>query len=252
MGWREMMHGLLGGGPSGDEPARSVSPAQLERATQQVREKAARLEAEVSRDIIRALRLRYFEDNGFRAAPFEIRNSVWNADLILITEGRTDAVVHPQVYELGETTIEAFDFLLTTWATIVAMKVRNATPDFQVPSGWTHRDSGLLTLADVTNGLTYRPIATDMAGDVLPGIPKAGLVAFEPLRAETSDLELHLSGAPFTPEGFEVDLVFRLESPTLEARAAEAVHGESLTQRIEEALHDRHGEQPPDEPELSA
>jgi hypothetical protein len=126
------------------------------------------------------------------------------------------------------------------WATAVAIRVSHSDPSYRIKVNWvkkTDRSSSPVSLVDEENSQYYFPVATDFAGEVLPGHPMVGIVVFEPFRASTSKVLLRIAGARFTAEKFTPELNYRLESEKLRENIDKSLFKPPLADQLSDQLH---------------
>lgn len=245
MGWRGAVRSATAASKRADRARQKVVNAgnrqleKIDRSATLVLEKARRLEALLEKDIIKALNLRFEEGVGFHSDPFQIQAGIFNGSISLTPDNKSENIFEPAAFEIGEARVEAFGMVVTPWATVVALKIESEAPDYRVKLNWvkkTNRSESKIVLVDDANDQYYYPISTDLGGEVFPGIPKTGLIAFEPFRKPTHEVQLRISGARFTTEKFEPELVYRYQPDSLATDIAETLAKPELPNQITEIL----------------
>jgi len=213
----------------------------LNRSASQMLEKARKFEALLEKDPIKALELRYTEKDGFQSEPYKFQAGIFFGSLTLTPESGNEDVFKPATYEIGEARVEALSMLITPWATIVAIKITSDARDYRVKLNWvkkTNRSESKIVLVDDFNDQYYYPLSTDLGGEVFPGIPKTGLIAFEPFREPTQEVQLRICGVRFTVENFEPELIYHYQPRGLEEKISEAIAKPPLPDQINEKIQD--------------
>jgi len=245
MGWRKTIRSVAAANRRVEKARHKVVTAgnqqlaKIERDSTQIMEKARRLEGLLEKDVIKALNIRYVEGTGFLCDSFEISAGMYSGSFSLTPANCKEDVFKPAVYEIGDSRVEVLGMLITQWATVVAIKVESQSSEYRVRVNWvkkSNRADSHIVLMDDSNSQYYYPIATDLGGEVFPGIPKTGLVAFERFRAPTSDVKLRVAGVRFTIEKFEPELLYRYHSSTLEKNISESLAKPSLRDYFQEQI----------------
>jgi hypothetical protein len=241
MGWRGALRSVVAAERREErERQRRRNAAQrllnkLDRSAAQAMEKANRLEAHLHKDIIKALNLQYNSHRGFQSDPFVIDAGFINGSFSLTPNNSREDRFSPPAYEVEDVRVEALDLLLTPWATVVAIQIESSAPDLRVKLNWVkkiNRAESKIVLIDKVRGHYYYPIATDLAGEVLPGVPKTGLVAFEPFRETTPEFQIRIAGARFRADKFEPELVYNYSSTNLAAAISDNLSKPPLSDQI--------------------
>ncbi|MEQ9617066.1 MAG: hypothetical protein RLN60_03430 [Phycisphaerales bacterium] len=96
-----------------------------------------------------------------------------------------------------------------------------------------------IVLLDPVNSVYYYPKATTLSGEVIPGHPRVGVIAFEPIRAATSKLELHVHDVKLSRErGVKHSFSFRIVSPSLEKSTSTMQRSPDIRQMIDRIVND--------------
>jgi len=94
--------------------------------------------------------------------------------------------------------------MLAQFGTAIAVEVSCDEPGSRLTVDWlggSTSASPTVYLVDPENHEYLRPIATSLEGEVLPGIPRTGVLVFERIAALTGRLQLHFSGVSLAPGG---------------------------------------------------
>ena len=99
----------------------------------------------------------------------------------------------------------------------------------------------LVYLIDTQEHRYYYPTSTDLRGEVLPGHPRVGLIAFEPLQEHAGNFEIHFSSVKLSKErGKRETFRFQVREGDLRESIASALKKptayQAMTDQIDEAI----------------
>lgn len=252
MGWRGTLRSL-GAAARRAERARARverlqtrQAAKIHRSTEAVLAKARRLDEALQRDPIKALGLRWTSGT-LTSTPFEIHTELFRGTLNCTTSSAGgSAQFEPRRFASGSAFVEPLELSMMVWGVLVVVRVGHSDPAARPRLDWVNRrnpSSSRIYLVDPTHNEYYFPKASDLTGDVVPNIPREGLVVFEPLRVATDRLELHLADVRLA--GLELSTRFAYldaslpasferhrSAPSIEAQARQAIES-ALAQRAE-------------------
>ena len=150
----------------------------------------------------------YSEADGFSSEAISFSGRVLSFDVSL---GGTELA--PAEPLIGDTyQVHPVGFWATEIATFIALRFENSDLAYRI------RLSGLVKARNraespiylIAGGEYYFPVQTDLGGEVVPGAPRIGVVAFEPFRSPAEQVDLHLSGFKLSAtRGSKVSHVFR-------------------------------------------
>ncbi len=95
--------------------------------------------AELERDPISALNLRFIEKEGFAADPFDLGGEVLTGGIHVIKSPGEPGEWGPPEYREGTTTIEPLGRLMSAWGVMVAIRVAHQDPDFRLKLDWFNK-----------------------------------------------------------------------------------------------------------------
>jgi len=216
----------------------------LEQGYERALAKAASFEEKVLRDPIKALALRWAEREGvLHSDPFEIEAGPVSGRLFLLggrDEGAAPAAFSNGTWVVeGQARLQLLHMAVAAFATVLVVRVECLAPTGGVRLDLVRKSdlrSSPLFLVDRENGDYLYPLATDLSGKVVPGAPRVGLVAFEPFRAPTGAVEVHLSDATFGLKGASHSFCATVEAPTWRPFIARQLAEDGLAERVEAEL----------------
>lgn len=170
----------------------------LEKDCMRISEKIASFHAKLERDPISAMNLRFVKGKGIVADPFEFngRFLIGSFDL-LESSGDDSGTWTPREYEDSGVTIAPVCGVMTWWGIAIAFRVAHRNPDLRLKLNWFEKSdpgSGPVYVVDPTNHQYLYLTASSMTGEVLPGIPRTGILMFPVPDSPTDRLEVHFSG----------------------------------------------------------
>lgn len=178
------------------ERARNQFLSRVEKSSEAITKKASAFDAALSRDLIKALSLRYDPESGITSQPFEISTPAFEGAISVTSSSGDDTAFEPASFETGTATVTPLALLLTQWASVIAFRVAHSQDDYRLKLNWLKKSdpqSSSVYLLDADNSEYYYPVSTDLRGEVLPGHPRVGLIAFEPFRRPTQHVQVHFS-----------------------------------------------------------
>lgn len=224
--------------------ARQRAKASIDRDRETILTRATNFEDRIRRDPLKALGLSYVPGRGFLGSNFEVSTRAFDFSFQLVSD-RPDGpsiVFDPPEFRGLALSVRPLDLLVTKWATFLAVQVGNhdAQPRGQL-SSWVKRSdlaSSPVFLLDPTSSTYYYPLSNSLKGDVLPGHPKVGIVAFEPFRSPTEIVEIHLSGVKLGLDRNVTTCSFRIANPVLSPAIAATSFSPRLQDRVRSGLDD--------------
>ena len=178
-------------------PGLGRARAELDRDRARVAKQIASFRAKLERDPISALNLRFVEGDGFVADPFEFKGKILSGSVQVLQRPRGAGEWTPPEYQEGGTTIKPLGGMLSKWGMGVAFRVAHHDPDFRLRLNWFKKSdpaSGPVYLVDPVNHQYLYLNASSMKGEVLPGIPRIGILVFQRPYSPTNRLQVHFSG----------------------------------------------------------
>ncbi len=109
----------------------------------------------------------------------------------------TAAEFTPPVFEWRSVKIQPVDVLLAQGATLVVFRVSHQERRSRIRLDWFRESDPTrspVVIVDEDNGEFLYPFATSLTGDVLPGRPRTGILAFRRFRRPTSRFTIHFLG----------------------------------------------------------
>jgi len=220
--------------------ARQRAQASLDRDRETILTRARNFEDRVQRDPVKALGLAYLSGVGFQGSNFEVSTPNLSLSFQLASDGPDvpSLAFYPTEARGSALSIQPLDLMVTRWATFLAVKVANHDAQRRGRlSGWVKRSDSATSrvfLLDPATSTYYYPLSSSLKGEVLPGHPKVGIIAFEPFRAPTSSVEIHFSDVKLGPQRSDTtSCSFHAASPALVPAVAGTMSSSSLQERIE-------------------
>ena len=155
--------------------------------------------AKVERDSISAMNLRFVKGKGMVADPFEFKGRFLTGTVAL-PEGLGDGdsgTWTPREYQEAGITIAPVCGVMTAWGIAIAFRVAHRNPYLRLKLNWFKKSdppSGPVYAVDPINHQYLHLTASSMTGEVLPGIPRTGIVMFPVPDSPTDRFEVHFSG----------------------------------------------------------
>jgi hypothetical protein len=213
----------------------------IDRSRAQLVRQARAMEAELRRDPIAALGLQFDAERGWTAQPFAIRTEGVCADFDIVSPGLPAAGAaawSPPAYARAGVEVCPLAVQISPWATVVAVRVSHRDPDRRLRLDWVAKDgqASAVFLLDADHDRYYYPVSTTLAGDVVAGHPRTGLIAFEPFLEPTDRFQLHLSNVTLAAGGGAHTFHFAYRGPGLADAMATLLDRRSLAERIAEAF----------------
>ena len=224
---------------------------ELERSVEKFCRSLERLEAKLESDPIAALDIRYSEDGGFISEPLEVKTPVFSGSLQLLDDHDDDSSLPstsqsggflPPSHVVRGAEVRPIElFIFRQYAIIIALQVSCTDPAYRIRLNWVKQrnpSSSQVFLVDPDTAEYYFPKSTDLKGDVVPGCPRTGCIAFEPIRRPTRRLELHFSDVKLTSHrGERHQFVLQYESERLEVDTAAALRKPTIATEMRLQLH---------------
>jgi hypothetical protein len=214
---------------------------QVASAKEKILRETTRLEAGLLDDPIRVAGMRYSESDGFSANSITIETDMFNFTFSFLPGASTEPVLFaPPEFKIGSARVRPLSLFVSKWATFVPVAIENYEVASRIALNWVKERSpreSKVCLVDRTSGEYYYPIDTDLKGDVIAGVPRVGMLAFEPFRRATSSVSLHFSGVKLTPKRGSVETFdFACASPELASHIESVVSGDTLRARLHAEL----------------
>lgn len=247
MGWRRALRSATAAKRRAEqERNRAVrelnrSLTKIDHEADWVQKKALSLEKALQKDFIKALGLRFDEESGFSSEPLQVKTGVFSGEIRLISTGNEEkAQFEPSEAVVGEIRLRPLDLLITQWAVVVALRIEFSSSGNRLPLKWikkTDPRSSKVILLDPHNHEYYSPLSTNLIGEVLPGHPRVGLIAFEPFRKPTSSFTLNFSDINVSVGGnVTQSFTFSCKSPSLSESIESHLAKDSLSSQIRRKL----------------
>ena len=161
---------------------------------------ARRFWHKLKQDPVSCLNLRFLEGKGIVADPIEFGGRI--PAIIELTDSHFGEAAagewSPPEHQEGGTTIEpVVGCVMSPWGVMVAFRVAHRDVGSRLKLDWFKKSdpaASPIYLVDPVNHQYLYPIASSMKGDVLPGIPRTGIVVFQMPDSPTDRLQVHFSG----------------------------------------------------------
>ena len=208
--------------------------AQLDRDSERLTRKVANLEIALADDPIDALQLRFDEDSRrWISEPFTLDGDILKGVLTLTAETVDDSPL-PPAYEDDSCRVQPIGLLLLRWATVIAFRVEGRELDYRIKLDWVksrnRSDSRVYLLS---SGDYYYPISSSLTGELVPGAPRTGLVAFEPFRRPSQAFEIHVSDVKMSKKrGDRKTFTFNFPAKDLDQSIAELLSKPPLRDEV--------------------
>lgn len=253
MGWRGTVRSLNAAAKRAERESQLVQRAadrevaRLDRSFDAAIGKARSLEGRITRDPIKGLGLTYDRTDGFKGAAFKLSTESFAATIGLI-DGKSDASgqFSPDRYDTIAGSVCPIELMVTQWGAVLAIEVANADRDFNMKAAWVRKSdpaASRIFLVDPVSEQYYHPTATTLSGDVIAGVPRIGLVAFESFRAPAAMLQLHIRDVPLQKgRGGKHSVRFDYTCSGLGDAIANAINSPSLEEQVHAKLSAMHQE----------
>lgn len=225
---------------------REQAVAKVRRDMTALVKEAEAFEELVNRDIIDAFKLRFIPSQGMTSQPYKLGGGDLSAEFTFEeVAGGSARGFDPEQAHSGSAYIKPVHFYITPWATLVALEVgQGEATDVPIPTLVDPDDptESPVVLVDQENAQYYHPLATDLRGTVIAGQPRVGLVAFEALRAPTSQLILHVRGLKLAGEqGQGVTAAFTFDVDASADALEDLIEAASPAKRLKQGLEEELG-----------
>ena len=177
--------------------ARQRTLAELDRERKLVGTQIESFMVKLQCDPISALNLRFMDGDGFASDPFEFKSKILSGSTPSLQSSREPGEWDPPEYQEGSTTIKPLSGSMAEWGIAVAFRVAHQNPDFRLKLDWFKKSdpaSGPVYLVDPVNHQYLYLTASSLKGEVLPGIPRTGILVFQRPDSPTNRLQVHFSG----------------------------------------------------------
>ena len=156
----------------------------------------------LERNPISSLNLRFIEGEGIVTGPFgfEFGHGFVGQDqhvLLSTDEVGEWAWTPPEYQEVGTTITPIGCFGFSTWGAVVALRVAHRNGGLRLKLDWFKKSdpaASPIYLVDPVNHQYLFLIESSMNGEVLPGIPRTGILVFQQPDSPTDRLQIHFSG----------------------------------------------------------
>ena len=190
--------------------ARQRTLAELDRERKLVGTQIESFMVKMQCDPISALNLRFMDGEGFADDPFEFKSKFLSGHVSIRhigsqphpglqrpESGRGTGEWAPPEYQEGSTTIKPLGGSMAEWGMAVAFRVAHQNSDFRLKLDWFKKSdpaSSAVYLVDPVNHQYLYLTASSLKGEVLPGIPRTGILVFQRPDSPTDRLQVHFSG----------------------------------------------------------
>lgn len=193
---------------------------------------------------LKALKLRYSDSTGrFQSEPFEINTTYMHGTVDIVGQDNGSQNGFSPARAEGEGfSIEPLALSISEYGFLVAIRVSGTDNEYRIKLNWVKKAdpaTSSVFLVDAVNSEYYYPKASSLTGEVIPGHPKIGIVAFETPRRATALLELHISGVKLNSQrGNRESFTFVSTGPELEGEIERVLSEEPFLGRLERQLDD--------------
>lgn len=218
------------------------SMTKIDRNSEVVYKKAEAFEAQLRRDPIKVLNLRYIAGRGFQAEPFRFSTDLYSGEIKVVTEAADAEEIRfqPNDFKAKDAVVRTHKVFVSNWGTAVGISVAHDYPDWRLKLNWVKKSEpsrSSVFILDKENNQYYFPIATDLKGDVLPGHPFTGVIVFEKFRIPTSSIEMHFSNVKLSSsKGDNHSFSFKCDSPNLKSVTSGSINQPSIVAKVSEAI----------------
>lgn len=176
-----------------------------------------KIQDQLLRDPIKAVNLRFNRESGeICSEEIEIETEYLRTSFEVpsISSSIDDEPFKGPLVEDESFSVEALGYCILKDSFVVALKFEGRDPDYSINLKLFKKSEpaeSAAFLVDTEGSHYYYPMATDLKGKVIPGQPRIGLIAFEPIREPTSSLQIHLSDVKLSAvRGKKENLVFEI------------------------------------------
>lgn len=167
---------------------------------ERVKESLHQIVDEIERDPIRALSVRYSEQRGFTARSIPLRGKILDGEIHLVNEAsQTSPTFDPPADALCRVEVEPLSLLVLPGFVLLAIRMSHELGT-SVRLNLGERSTGRgpqIQLVDPVAGHYLDPVAASLEGELLSGLPRVAIIAFEAPRDETDRLVIHLGSDLF-------------------------------------------------------
>ena len=153
----------------------------------------------LDRDPIAALNMRFSYEEGFVTDPFKVQGDLLKGEIQILSREGSHAGAEaftPLRHEQGACTIEPVGLQLAQYATFVAFRISHDDQHFRPKLTWFKKSdpqASAVFIVDPVNEQYLYPTASSLRGEVVPGVSKTGILAFEPFEKPTDQFQIHFS-----------------------------------------------------------
>ena len=203
-----------------------------------------KLEEALKRDPAKVLEIEYALGVGFEAKPVEFGGEIIKGAMQLVQRASETELGSVRFSPRGQCgpgfQIEPLDIMFFPYGVLVAVRVTNDEPTYRIRLNWVKRDdpsSSPVYLTDPRSHDYYYPTGSTLSGEVVPGSPRIGVLAFEPVRRPVRELKLHMSGLKLSSaKGKEPPFEFLITSVGMLEHTAQVLSHRSLSEQAREQI----------------
>lgn len=247
MGWRGTLRSINAASKRADREAQVRSNeaarthSKIEKNVQQVLKRAASFAKKLLSDPIKALGLSYSIEEGFTSVPFELSTEVFDGSISLVADkGENEGTFLPWRYSIDEASVIPLALMITRWASILAIRVKNNDQDYRVRMPWYKKNdppNSSIFMLDTAKSNYYFPLSSTLSGEVVAGHPRSALIAFQPFRQATCSLQIHVSDVKLSSgRGNRHTFHFDYLSEGLSTKIADTMERPSLVDELGDVL----------------
>lgn len=215
--------------------------SKVDRSVEEVMQKARRYERALWNDPLKTLALRYELRRGFEAEPFSVESEIFVGHFSVsgVDEEIEPAAFEPKVHQGEMFAVQPLDVWFSAFGTFLALSVENDDPKYRIRPNWfkkSNPQTSPVFLVDEQNSHYYYPRGSSLSGEVLPGHPRIGIMAFEALRQVTDTLTIHFSGIKLSSKrGNGETFQFSIQMPSF-PQQQELIRDPQLTRMVQAKL----------------
>lgn len=211
MGWRGILRSLNAASNRALRESQKQTNAinrlntKIDKNYDQALHKANSFEKKVRINPIKTLCLKYSEKDGFTSEPLRISTEIFKGSLYFIQDSNENNSIEfsPSKYSTPRFIITPLSFVVSQWCSVLASRIENFDPTYRLRSQWHKRNNphnSSICLLDRKNSIYYYPIDSTLSGEVLAKHPKIVLVAFEPFRQITNNIQVNISNVKLSSQ----------------------------------------------------
>ncbi len=173
--------------------------ARLDRERTKLEKSVSAFLTKLDRDPIAALNMRFSYEEGFLTDPFKVEGDLLTGKVRVLSRKGTHAGTEaftPRRHQQGVCTIEPVGLQLAQYATFVAFRISHDDQHFRPKLTWFKKSdpqASAVFIVDPVNEQYLYPTASSLRGEVVPGVSKTGILAFEPFEQPTDQFQIHFA-----------------------------------------------------------